>query len=802
METKTKRSTRENRDRISQLPDELLHHILSFLDTIYAVQMSVLSKRWVSLWRSLPFLHFSFDTLRELLDMKEEEEEDEALWTFGSFIVHVISQRYPTANLVRVCFNCSHDSMDPLVIHYLISYSVRHNVQNLQVCNSSTYLFPLHWVWLPNIYSSQSKSFTALTLIKYHCYCFRNSIHFSKKFLAFPALKSLDLTGFFLEDFKSDPNIFSSYPNLEILKLSNLQLDLGPETFRIHALNLKKLVISVLDEGRDFQDRCKLEIHAPKLTTFNYFGQFRIVCSTERLTSLDDVCFDVYSNHYHYEINKEEFPYVMNTLKEFDHVKSLTLSIETIEWILGEFDFTLHAASVGNQSWMTTGGVSNSPLDGDQGISVLRQKNDALQRWEQHNKQMDLQFRRFDELSDEIVDRLDNLIKIYAHRRQVDNRKPRVEMAHGDPIEKLVSVCRNPVDNRKPGVEIARGGPIERPEHIRRNPIYDKGFEENRQRQPFRIRCTINGKVFPMTIDNGCCKNIVSQKIVELLNLTVKKHPWEINGRCKILFSVGMYSCETYCNIVDMKHSKIILGKPWQFDEGAQYSYDDNVYKIRKEGKGYKLIPLPGKTQPKTFKIDGQIFLTKEDKEIQVTQRKDESMTCDTVAKDEVTQRKDDSEIIDKVTKDEESVESKTPDQYVTVEEKQKELVVEKKSEFPQLHVEEFMDFSVFMRVNNTNMLFAAVDKHEAETQVEEHSGLVQQFLQEFRGLRPDDIPDNLPLIHGICHFIDFIPEVSLSNFSHFRINLKEHEILMGKVKQKLEATTFSVAVVQTQGRV
>ncbi|OMP03583.1 reticuline oxidase-like protein-like protein [Corchorus capsularis] len=239
---------------------------------------------------------------------------------------------------------------------------------------------------------------------------------------------------------------------------------------------------------------------------------------------------------------------------------------------------------------MMTGGVSINPLDGDQGISVLQQKNDALQRWEQHNKQMDLQFRRFDELSDEIVDRLDNLVKIYARRRQVDNRKPRVEMAHGDPIEKPVSVCRNPVDNRKPGVEIARG-PIERPEHVRRNPIYDKGFEENRQRQPFRTRCTIN----------------------------------------------------------DMEHSKIILGKPWQFDEGAQYSYDDNVYKIRKEGK------------------EKETEVTEKDKEIEVTQRKDESVT------------------IDKVAKDGESVESKTPDQYVTVEEKQKELVVEKKSEFSSI---------------------------------------------------------------------------------------------------------------------
>ncbi|XP_026445006.1 F-box/FBD/LRR-repeat protein At1g16930-like isoform X2 [Papaver somniferum] len=47
-------------DRISQLPDSIIHHILSFLsDTTYAVQTCVLSKRWRYLWTSLPVLKFS-----------------------------------------------------------------------------------------------------------------------------------------------------------------------------------------------------------------------------------------------------------------------------------------------------------------------------------------------------------------------------------------------------------------------------------------------------------------------------------------------------------------------------------------------------------------------------------------------------------------------------------------------------------------------------------------------------------------------------------------------------------------------
>ncbi|KAJ4884451.1 F-box/LRR-repeat protein [Raphanus sativus] len=45
-------------DFISLLPDAILHHILSYIPTEYAIRTSVLSKRWKHVWRETPSLSF------------------------------------------------------------------------------------------------------------------------------------------------------------------------------------------------------------------------------------------------------------------------------------------------------------------------------------------------------------------------------------------------------------------------------------------------------------------------------------------------------------------------------------------------------------------------------------------------------------------------------------------------------------------------------------------------------------------------------------------------------------------------
>ncbi|KAJ8438022.1 hypothetical protein Cgig2_030003 [Carnegiea gigantea] len=58
---KTSNGKNDHVDRISNLPDFVLLHILSFLDTREACRVSILSKEWTSVWRTASFLDFQID---------------------------------------------------------------------------------------------------------------------------------------------------------------------------------------------------------------------------------------------------------------------------------------------------------------------------------------------------------------------------------------------------------------------------------------------------------------------------------------------------------------------------------------------------------------------------------------------------------------------------------------------------------------------------------------------------------------------------------------------------------------------
>jgi hypothetical protein len=79
-------------DRLSELPDCLLHSILSLLKARQVVQTCVLSRRWEQIWRSVPCLHIDFNDF----GLSPNDDED-VMWdkfaVFEDFADNLLCRR-------------------------------------------------------------------------------------------------------------------------------------------------------------------------------------------------------------------------------------------------------------------------------------------------------------------------------------------------------------------------------------------------------------------------------------------------------------------------------------------------------------------------------------------------------------------------------------------------------------------------------------------------------------------------------------------------------------------------------------
>ena len=121
----------------------------------------------------------------------------------------------------------------------------------------------------------------------------------------------------------------------------------------------------------------------------------------------------------------------------------------------------------------------------------------------------------------------------------------------------------------------------------------------------FHTRCTVNSKVCSLIIDGGSCTNVASKYMVEKLGLQMTKHPrpyklrWlndevelKIADQVTVPFSVGKYSDQVICDVVPMKASHLLLGRPWQFDKETMHNGRTNYYSFTHDKRKYNLALL------------------------------------------------------------------------------------------------------------------------------------------------------------------------------------------------------------------
>ncbi|KAK9292023.1 hypothetical protein L1049_019976 [Liquidambar formosana] len=272
----------EEVDRISSLPEDVLHHIFSFLNTKHTVQTCVLSKRWRYFWTSLPFLNFVFDPRGYYWLSKK-------LRSFQRFVTSVFFFRNDS-NLQRLTFSCK-SSVESSFLNMVIHYAVSHNVQELTIKACADRSFE----WPPCLLTCQS-------------------------------LKTLHVDAFYGSK-GSGMEIIANCPNLENLVLVNIT------DFNISAPKLRNL--EILSDPNPYQADAKIVVSTPKLTSFKYEGCNPLLGSLEDLSCLEKVHIALLPGFPYCDLQDEEkLSIALNlftTLSVLRNAKSLTLSLVAIK---------------------------------------------------------------------------------------------------------------------------------------------------------------------------------------------------------------------------------------------------------------------------------------------------------------------------------------------------------------------------------------------------------------------------------------------------------------------------------------
>lgn len=126
-------------DRISSLPETLIHYILTLLgDMKYVVPTSVLSKRWTYVWTSLPSLTF------DSYSFFKPGTGRPIGYSFVNFVDKVLILR-DLSTLKRFELSCCNVEYKNLQIHIntWIIAAVRRNVEEVDISvDISQFLFP------------------------------------------------------------------------------------------------------------------------------------------------------------------------------------------------------------------------------------------------------------------------------------------------------------------------------------------------------------------------------------------------------------------------------------------------------------------------------------------------------------------------------------------------------------------------------------------------------------------------------------------------------------------------------------
>ncbi|GJW01217.1 F-box domain, cyclin-like protein [Tanacetum coccineum] len=300
-------------DRLSNLPDDIIHHILSYLDMKYVVQTCTLSKRWKHAWTSITYLMLHGDTLLF-----------RSLTHFSRFVKHALSHRNKqTEAEVKLTFTGPTNHSD---VRSIINDVCLHNVRQLTMTwfSRSIHEFP------PFLFSSHTLKHLTLNN---QCHHLSAIIRIPKSVWDLPALETLYLS-YMCIDFCREGNgkslsLFSKCVNLKDLTFHKCYLDAleifnVPKLFNLsitNSLRFPKAVNLVAPHLRNLTATVAPVRH--KCTTNHHLH-----LSTEGLNSLETVNLSLPNSRCDKDIY---VPVLLNMFKKFSNAKDVILDVYIIE---------------------------------------------------------------------------------------------------------------------------------------------------------------------------------------------------------------------------------------------------------------------------------------------------------------------------------------------------------------------------------------------------------------------------------------------------------------------------------------
>ncbi|XP_014515056.1 putative F-box/FBD/LRR-repeat protein At1g78840 isoform X1 [Vigna radiata var. radiata] len=333
----------ESEDRLSDMPDCLIHHILSFLETKDAIQTSVLSKRWRYLWVSVPCLNFSSKSFTRLVDFKK-------------FVLWVLNHRDSSHVKLLVYYRFGVDyATDQHLLNKVIEYAASHGVEEIKInLRAKTSGSPPVEIPL-SLFSCQSlkklelkdchptnvsspigcKSLDLLHLEQFAmdpaAADFSNPFASLAELFGFTTLTTLHLNNFTLCYTGIDClDPFANCVHMKNLHLSEMSFksDLNPKDFVISAPKLSNLNLMCN------RFKCKIVVAAPQLSNFTYLYSTPCAFFEFRLPSLDGLIIDIHEPHDRFEKcrrrkREETLHGLINMLRGFHSAEAVKLSFCT-----------------------------------------------------------------------------------------------------------------------------------------------------------------------------------------------------------------------------------------------------------------------------------------------------------------------------------------------------------------------------------------------------------------------------------------------------------------------------------------